>query len=372
MMKKICALLLVACLGLALFGCGKDTPTALKPGSYTGNGTGHGGTIEVRITVDNEGRITDIKILNEQETPDYAAQALELLPRTIVEKQSLGLDAVSGATLSSRGLLAAVADAIIKAGGDPKDYGFVSANERTDSTEILFSGLPGGNFALTGAQLKNDFTLTERDAVSVNSKGTEKQVCAKGVLLETILQQRGLSQADFDSVTANATDGYAIAIPNSVLQKRDVLIAFEVNGEALEAPRIVIPDERAMYWTKLLCSMEFSGQTQEQPVTKTVSLNELVDRLRDRAEDYKYYDADCKALPVALLLQEIGAEKTTTVTITADDLTRMEKYDIFSAQMLLIEGTPEAPLYTGPTLLSGMKVKQVKSFQVGGILVKAD
>jgi len=369
MTKRITALFLAACLGLALFACGSGR-AGLPPGTYTGTGTGHGGPIEVQLTVDEAGRIGNIIVLSENETPDYAAQALELLPKSIVEKQSLGIDAVAGATLSSNGILAAVADAISKAGGDPKGYGFVSVGEQADGTAIVIAGLPGGEITLTGAQLKEAYELTELDAVSVNSKGTEKQVRAKGVLLETILRRHGASLRDFDTATATASDGYSIAIPGEVLHGRDILIAFETNGERI-APRFVVPDERAMYWVKLVSKIELVGQAQAQPVTREVSLDELIARLSDRAEGYKYYDADCRALPIALLLEAIGAQPVDFVIITsADGLLKNERYSTFAAQMLVFQGTPDAPLFIGPDLPEGMRVKNVASFQVGGVLVK--
>jgi len=372
MTRRILAFLAAAYLCLTLFACGNiglgpvGGQTGLTPGTYTGTGTGHGGPIEVQLTVDDAGRIGALEILSEDETPEYADGALEQLPRSIVAKQSLGLDAVAGATLSSHGVLAAAAAAITKAGGDPKDFGFVSAGERTDSAGIVFTGLPGGDFTLTGAQLKGDYERTELDAISINSKGTEKQVHAQGVLLETILQKQGVSVKDFDSVTATATDGYTITIPSEVLHSRDILIAFETNGEAI-APRFVVPGERAMYWVKLLSEIAFEGAAEEVPVTRELDLGELIDRLKEQAVDYDGH----KAIPIARLLEEIGAGETDFVTMTsADGLTKTEKYDIFAGQLLVLEGTPDAPLYTGPDLPAGMRLKNVASFQVGGVLVK--
>jgi len=241
-----------------------------------------------------------------------------------------------------------------------------------EETDIVVSGLPAGDFTLTGAQLRGDFELTELDAVSINSKGVEKDVHARGVLLETILRAHGASLADFDSAIGAATDGYMIAIPESVLHGRDILIAFETDGEEI-APRFVVPGERAMYWVKQLCAIELIAAVPEQPVEREVSLSELIERLQDRAQPYEHKDIACLALPMALLLAELDAGEAEFVTImSADGLTKTEKYDTFAGQLLVIEGTPDAPLYTGPDLPSGMRVKHVESIQIGGVLVKAD
>ncbi|MDR2687470.1 MAG: FMN-binding protein [Oscillospiraceae bacterium] len=372
MTRRLLAFLAAACLCLALFACGQGGQAGLTPGIYTGTGAGHGGEIEVRLVVDGAGRIAALEVLSEDETPGYAAAALERLPKGVVERQSLGLDAVAGATLSSHGLLAAAADAIAKAGGDPRDFGFVSAGERADGARILFTGLPGGDFTLTGAQLREDYELSEVDAVSINSKGTVKDVHAKGVLLEAILQKRGATLRDFGAMTASATDSYTITIPSGVLRSREILIAFETNGEEI-APRLVVPGERAMYWVKLLSEIAFESEAEEAPVTREFDLGELIEKLKPRAADYRHNGAGCRAIAISLLLEEINAEDVPFVTLkSADGLTKTEKYEVFAGQLLVFEGTPDAPLYTGPDLPEGMRPKNVASFQVGGALVRAD
>ena len=374
MMKRIYALLLAVCLTLTLFACGQESqePPAggLQPGMYTGTGTGHGGPIEIELTVDKAGRIAEVKVLSQNETPDYAGTALKQLPKDIAAKQSLGLDAVAGATLSSHGVLAAAADAVTQAGGDPKDYGFVPADERADGAEIAVTGLPAGEFTLTGAQLKSGYEIVELDTTAINNEDTERPVHAKGVMLEAVLQKHGASLKDFEAVTATAADGYSITIPGEVLRTRDLLLAFEIDGEAID-PRFVVPEERTMYWVKSVQSIALESGPPEAPVTKEIVLTELIEQLKNQAQDYEYGGAACKALPLELVLQTIGAKKSDFVTLrSADGLTKTEQYDTFAAQLLVFEGTPDAPVYTGPDLPEGMRLKHVVSIQTGGILVR--
>jgi uncharacterized protein with FMN-binding domain len=68
----------------------------------------------VRIRVD-ERRILEIEVLDHGEDPFTGAPALESLAETALEENSADLDAVSGATLSSRGFLEAVEDALDQA-----------------------------------------------------------------------------------------------------------------------------------------------------------------------------------------------------------------------------------------------------------------
>jgi len=239
-----------------------------------------------------------------------------------------------------------------------------------EGISIAVSGLPGGEFTVDAARLPYDFAQAEREALSVNSLGEERQRQAKGVLLETILQLHGASQGDYARAEAVSGDGYAIAIPAEVLHGRDILIAYELDGGVIE-PRLVVPGERAMYWVKSLRGIELIAGAESVAIEKEVSLADLIAGLLDRAEDYKYGDADCKALPIALLLEAAGAERADFVTITAaDGLVKNERWSSFAGQLLVFEGTPEAPLFTGPDLPEGMRVKNVESIQIGGVLLR--
>lgn len=113
-----CAALALASLGGCAPAVSDGTPDqqTYTPGTYTGTGPGNGGDITVNVTF-SEHAIEDIEVVSQSETPTIATGALQILPEQIVEQQSLGVDTVSGATLSSMGLMAAVSDAVKQAGG---------------------------------------------------------------------------------------------------------------------------------------------------------------------------------------------------------------------------------------------------------------
>lgn len=87
----------------------------LADGVYTGSGQGYRGVITVRVSV-SSGRITDIEITGQNETPRYFANAKGVID-SILSAQSAEVDAVTGATISSEGIKAAVADALSGEGG---------------------------------------------------------------------------------------------------------------------------------------------------------------------------------------------------------------------------------------------------------------
>ena len=83
-------------------------------GTYTGSGTGFGGTITVQVTVSNH-KIASINILDaSSETASYFANAQGVISR-IISSQSPNVDAVSGATYSSNGIISAVQSALAQA-----------------------------------------------------------------------------------------------------------------------------------------------------------------------------------------------------------------------------------------------------------------
>ena len=98
--KRLAALAVSAAL------CGSAF-AAMTDGTYTGEGKGRNGTITVEVTV-KAGGISDAAVAD--------------FPKAIVAAQSTAVDAVAGATMTSEGIRAAVAQAIQKAGGDPAQF----------------------------------------------------------------------------------------------------------------------------------------------------------------------------------------------------------------------------------------------------------
>lgn len=115
MIGKTMAALAVA----ALFSGSLAAATpALKDGTFTGTGSGRNGEITVELTV-KAGKLATVNVVRHGETAGISDAALARVPAEIVAQQSTAVDAVTGATMTSEGIKAAVADAIRQAGGDP-------------------------------------------------------------------------------------------------------------------------------------------------------------------------------------------------------------------------------------------------------------
>ncbi len=120
-MKKVLVLVLVILLaGFAVASAKKKEKEELKPvkisqiadGTYFGKSGGITG-VKVEVTI-KKGRITRIEILKARGGPKYKKKAIKEMPGRIIKAQSLKVDAVTGATKSSKSIIQAVENALLK------------------------------------------------------------------------------------------------------------------------------------------------------------------------------------------------------------------------------------------------------------------
>ncbi len=89
---------------------------AYTPGTYSKTIPGHNAPMTIKVTF-SEDKITDINTEENLETIGVGALALKELSEEILASQSLGVDAIAGATVTSLTFLAAVKDCVKQAGG---------------------------------------------------------------------------------------------------------------------------------------------------------------------------------------------------------------------------------------------------------------
>ena len=83
----------------------------LKDGVYTGSADAFRGDVEVQVTVENQ-KVNEISIISYCDTEEYFFRAAPVVIKEMKMEQSLNVDAVSGATYSSNGIIQAVANAL--------------------------------------------------------------------------------------------------------------------------------------------------------------------------------------------------------------------------------------------------------------------
>ncbi len=123
-MKKALSLILAVMMLLTLVvpAYADDAQTA------TGKGTGIDGEVIVEVKADAN-TIYEVTVLQQNETPGIGSVAVEKLPGAIVEANSIEVDGISGATVTSTAIKTAVTEALTSMGFDPAAYAGAASGE---------------------------------------------------------------------------------------------------------------------------------------------------------------------------------------------------------------------------------------------------
>ncbi|MPW25633.1 flavocytochrome c [Alkalibaculum sp. M08DMB] len=140
-MKKtisLISLLLVFVLIMASAACTKSDETnkitSMKAGEYVIDVTGMN-EMKVKVTL-SETAITAIEVVSHSETPGVSDEAIKEIPVKIVNDQNIGVDTISGATLTSSAIINAVTTAIEEAGGVVSEFDLSETTERSDTSDV--------------------------------------------------------------------------------------------------------------------------------------------------------------------------------------------------------------------------------------------
>lgn len=124
---KLASLLMVALFLLVLAACGNDDNGEVSTdenggvSTYEGVGEGFNGDITALVTLE-DGVITDIQVDTDGESDGFRERPSEEIPAQIIANQSIEVDAISGATATSEGIIEAVTAALVAAGVNLDDF----------------------------------------------------------------------------------------------------------------------------------------------------------------------------------------------------------------------------------------------------------
>lgn len=123
---------------------------AVKAGTYTGSAKGYDSQVVVEVKVDKSGKIQDVKIKAEAETPKIGGEAAPKMAARIKAAGSTKVDVVSGATHTSKAVINAVKAALKKAGVGAADK--TEDKPQSKDEEITVDvGIIGGGASGTAA-----------------------------------------------------------------------------------------------------------------------------------------------------------------------------------------------------------------------------
>jgi len=191
-----------------------------KDGTYTGSGKGFGGTISVKVTV-KDGKISAIDVTSASgETASYFSKAKGIIPK-MISGQTTNVDAASGATYSSNGIITAVRNALSKAEtgksstkkkkkknkkNKKKNSGSNSNNNNNNiaaPAEGYEDGTYTGSAACSGEQFK-EYSVTAN--VTIIS-AVEISSTAKGTNLKQFMSRDEIKNLPSLIVSKNGTSG---------------------------------------------------------------------------------------------------------------------------------------------------------------------
>lgn len=138
-----------------------EDASAYKDGTYYGTGKGFAGTMKVKVDIAG-GKIASISIVSTKDGDSYVKSASSLLD-TIVEKQSTNVDTVSGATFSSRGIIAAVRSALSQAAVSQNTADNIT--DKQDATETSGNGQTDENSSGSAQEQGKEGTLPYVDGI---------------------------------------------------------------------------------------------------------------------------------------------------------------------------------------------------------------
>ena len=171
--KNVLASLLLAG-AMFLTACGGSASSTSAAGGVSGSFTGTAkgmGDVSVTLTL-TDNVITDCTAKGDEETPGIGAVVIEQFPGEVVEGNTINLDSISGATITSNAFVEAAKAALTEAGLNPDDYmakADKTANGETVSYDadvvVIGAGGAGMTAAMTAADAGQKVVILESQAM---------------------------------------------------------------------------------------------------------------------------------------------------------------------------------------------------------------
>ncbi len=270
-MKKLLAMLLSVCMLLSMVTFAAVAEGKYTPGEYEGTAQGFGGTVTVKVTVD-ENAVTAVTVTGENETPALGGAAIEGYNTSLVGVTDAdAVEVTSGATVTSTAVKDALAQALAAAAGEeqtageikfvPGEYEGTATGYNGDVTlkvtfgettienievvssketehvgdvafEPMFENIKA--FTSTGVDVVSGATFTSRAVLNAVNDAAEKAGCDKAALTKGAVpfayEAKDAIEETYDVVVVGA-GGAGMAAAAQAAQDGNTVLVIEKNAE---------------------------------------------------------------------------------------------------------------------------------------------
>ncbi len=231
-MKKFICLLLTLAMVLSMAACGTPAETTTEapavetteapvvetepagiytPDTYTAEAQGFSSKVKVTVTVDANA-ITEVKVDASGETPALGGAAADKLAKQVMDAQSAEIDGASGATMTSKAVMNAVADCLAQAGGQTEEPATTIADGTYSGTAVSFGlmGMMTCDVTFEGGAIKNIVVTKETDSLT-----GEWFANAQELLIPRIIENQSLA-VDSISGATSSSNGIKACVANAI------------------------------------------------------------------------------------------------------------------------------------------------------------
>lgn len=212
--KWVCAvaLFLTASAAVIVGGlCATKSPV-LHDGTYTGTGEGRNGPITLSITVAG-GKLEGGEVLSEDES-DFAKPAIQAVIDQAVKGNSVtGLDAVSGATLTSAGTMAALGQAFAKASGRAESDSLTKKKLEDVSCDIVIVGAGGAGLTAATEAASHGASVIVLEKMGIAGGNTNASTGGLNASQTSVQDSRGIEDTNEQFYTDTMKGGYNLNDP---------------------------------------------------------------------------------------------------------------------------------------------------------------
>ena len=270
-MKKLLAMLLSVCMLLSMVTFAAVAEGKYTPGEYEGTAQGFGGTVTVKVTMD-ENAVTAVTVTGESETPALGGAAIEGYNTSLVGVTDAdAVEVTSGATVTSTAVKDALAQALAAAAGEeqttgeikfvPGEYEGTATGYNGDVTlkvtfgettienievvssketehvgdvafEPMFENIKA--FTSTGVDVVSGATFTSRAVLNAVNDAAEKAGCDKAALTKGAVpfayEAKDAIEETYDVVVVGA-GGAGMAAAAQAAQDGNTVLVIEKNAE---------------------------------------------------------------------------------------------------------------------------------------------